>query len=452
MADDYYTHVRREITPLLPASLGSVLDVGCGSGATLRWLKESHPEIKTTGVEYNPAMREALTRNVDHAHIGAIADVMPELSTYDTIFCLDVLEHVPDSDAALAGLAAKLNPGGAFIISLPNIAHYSVSLPLLLRRRFPYAGAGILDRTHLRFFVEESIVAFVNGAGLRIDEGRLSGLQGPRTKLLNAASLGLLRRYFTKQYIFRAQNRPAAGRQIVIVLAARRMSGLEGWRRTEPSEGVQCPRIVSRREKSLFDLSQIMWRSLPPSRTQNRFLNFLTETETQNARWCADHDCKVRHIACHDCSRTYSGAHSNSRAGGDYDNKGAHPGVWGNIQSGSRNLPLICESLSGFVKYTRHPDPVCRMIVSPTGVARDRGVAADSQTRFRRSRLVKRAIGERLRLYAVAPPQNAAQSAAAHIPALQSAGEAREKARVKLRTQMIIKPPQERRFDQVRVG
>jgi 2-polyprenyl-3-methyl-5-hydroxy-6-metoxy-1,4-benzoquinol methylase len=206
MADDvYYTHVRREIEALLPASLGKVLDVGCGAGETLRWLKQGRPDIETTGVEYNPQMRDVLSHNVDHAHIGAITEVMPSLGTYDTILCLDVLEHLLDSDSVLAGLAVKLNPGGAFIISLPNIAHYSVSLPLLLRRRFTYADAGILDRTHLRFFTEDTIVSFVNAAGLRIDRGSLSGLQGPRTRLLDRATGGLLKHHLAKQYIFRAR-------------------------------------------------------------------------------------------------------------------------------------------------------------------------------------------------------------------------------------------------------
>ena len=217
-ADAYYRHTRREIEPLLPADPGRVLEVGCGGGDTLRWIKDRHPTATTTGVEYNPAMRATLEGRADHAFIGAIGDVLPRLGVYDTILCLDVLEHLLDSDAVLAALATHLAPGGAFIVSLPNISHLSVTLPLLFRRRFPYADAGILDRTHLRFFTEGSIVAFMNAAGLQVEDGRLSGMQGGKARLLNRLTLGLFSHYLAKQYVFRA--RPGAGPQPAIAWAA----------------------------------------------------------------------------------------------------------------------------------------------------------------------------------------------------------------------------------------
>jgi SAM-dependent methyltransferase len=201
----YYRHVRREIASLLPATMTQVLEVGCGAGDTLRWLKESRPGLTTTGVEYNPEMRGPLTANADHTHIGPIEAVLPALGLYDTILCLDVLEHLSDADTILAALVGRLAPGGSIVISLPNISHVSVSLPLLLHRRFPYADAGLLDRTHLRFFAEHSIMDFVAKAGLVIEEGRLSGMQGGKARLANQFTLGLFRHHLTKQYIFRAK-------------------------------------------------------------------------------------------------------------------------------------------------------------------------------------------------------------------------------------------------------
>jgi SAM-dependent methyltransferase len=150
-------------------------------------------------------MRPALEANADEAWIGPIETVMPQLGTYDTILCLDVLEHLLDSDEALSSLASRLDPGGCMIISLPNISHVSVSVPLLLRRSFPYADAGLLDRTHLRFFTEGSILEFVAKAGLFIEDGGLSGMQGGRARLANRLTLGLFKHHLTKQYIFRAR-------------------------------------------------------------------------------------------------------------------------------------------------------------------------------------------------------------------------------------------------------
>jgi hypothetical protein len=114
--------------------------------------------------------------------------------------------------ARLAALASRLEPGGCIIVSLPNISHVSVSLPLLFRRSFPYADAGLLDRTHLRFFTESSILEFMAKAGLAIEEGGLSGMQGGRARLANRLTLGLFKHHLTKQYIFRARAGAGAGR------------------------------------------------------------------------------------------------------------------------------------------------------------------------------------------------------------------------------------------------
>ena len=65
----------------------------------------------------------------------------------------------------------------------PNIAHLSVSIPLLLQRRFHYQDAGILDRTHLRFFVEDTAIKLLNNANFIITAALISGIQGPRGKI-----------------------------------------------------------------------------------------------------------------------------------------------------------------------------------------------------------------------------------------------------------------------------
>ncbi|HTL70394.1 MAG TPA: methionine biosynthesis protein MetW, partial [Candidatus Eisenbacteria bacterium] len=44
-----------------------------------------------------------------------------------------------------------LKPGGRIIVSIPNVAHWSVRLHLLTGR-FDYGDKGILDKTHVRFF------------------------------------------------------------------------------------------------------------------------------------------------------------------------------------------------------------------------------------------------------------------------------------------------------------
>lgn len=202
---DYYHLVRSEIEPLLPKAPTRILEVGASSGATLKWLKMLNPNIETTAVELNPALRDELKQNADVVIVGPIDEKVSDLKTYDLILLLDVLEHLPDSTATLRNLSNLLELGGHVIVSVPNIAHLSVSVPLLLQRRFNYQDAGILDRTHLRFFVEDTAIKLLNDANLTVTAGLISGLDGPRAKMLDLFSFGLLRHHLAKQYIMLGQ-------------------------------------------------------------------------------------------------------------------------------------------------------------------------------------------------------------------------------------------------------
>lgn len=202
---DYYHLVRNEIEPLLPKAPARILEVGASSGATLKWLKTLNPNTETTAVELNPALRDELKQNADVVIVGPIDEKVSDLKTYDLILLLDVLEHLPDSTATLRKLSNLLEPGGHVIVSVPNIAHLSVSVPLLLQRRFNYQDAGILDRTHLRFFVEDTAIKLLNDANLTVTAGLVSGLNGPRAKMLDLLSFRLLRHHLAKQYIMLGQ-------------------------------------------------------------------------------------------------------------------------------------------------------------------------------------------------------------------------------------------------------
>jgi 2-polyprenyl-3-methyl-5-hydroxy-6-metoxy-1,4-benzoquinol methylase len=202
---DYYHWVRREIEPLLPTQCTRILEVGAGAGATLKWLKALYPNAETTAVEINPAQLDELKLNVDLPIIGPLDQTISQLKTYDLILLLDVLEHLPDPAESLQRLTKLLNPGGRVIVSVPNIAHLSVSIPLLLRRRFDYQPSGILDRTHLKFFVEDTAVKLLNDANLNVTRGLLSVQPGRRAKLFNFLTFGLFRHYLAGQYILLGQ-------------------------------------------------------------------------------------------------------------------------------------------------------------------------------------------------------------------------------------------------------
>ncbi|ARN81496.1 class I SAM-dependent methyltransferase [Methylocystis bryophila] len=217
MSSGYFEFTRSEIAPLLPQTASRILDVGCGAGATSLWLKTKYPDARLTGIEVNPELRPELEKKLDEVHIVDLNSTMPSFEAPDLVLFLDVLEHLANPKEVLRRMLGKFSRDVTVIVSLPNIAHASVSIPLFFQGRFDYADAGILDRTHLTFFYRDSAVALLNEAGLKVSHGLEAGFSGPKSRLLDRLTFGRLRDRLAKQYIMCAQIMPIGHRQGPIV-------------------------------------------------------------------------------------------------------------------------------------------------------------------------------------------------------------------------------------------
>jgi SAM-dependent methyltransferase len=205
--DWYYGFVRTDIAPLLPAHAERVLEVGCGAGGTLAALKASGHAGWIAGIELSPDAAARARPRLDVLHEGDVDTQLEHFAagSIDLILCLDVLEHLVDPWATLKRLQALLRPGGQLIVSLPNIRHYSVLLPLLFKGRWRYETAGIMDRTHLRFFSRETAVDLLGQAGLALERERSTYAWGSWDRWKDAATLGLFRAFFSFQYLLCAR-------------------------------------------------------------------------------------------------------------------------------------------------------------------------------------------------------------------------------------------------------
>jgi len=155
-----------------PLAGKTALDVGCGAGLLCEPLARLGAEI--TGVDAAAENVEAARLHaagsglaIDYRH-GELAAL--GLGKFDLVTCLEVLEHVADKPAFVAGLAKHLAPGGLMVLSTPNRTPQS---RLLLVGAAEALGAIPRGTHHWEDFVTpEELRELLAEAGLAMSEPR----------------------------------------------------------------------------------------------------------------------------------------------------------------------------------------------------------------------------------------------------------------------------------------
>lgn len=99
------------------AGSGRVLDVGCGTGAVLDFLKNKGYDA--VGIDNSPeAIRFCEDKNLS-VKLSSGDKIPFEDGSFDVVLALDVLEHISDDLAAVNEIKRVLKPGGFFICTVP---------------------------------------------------------------------------------------------------------------------------------------------------------------------------------------------------------------------------------------------------------------------------------------------------------------------------------------------
>jgi SAM-dependent methyltransferase len=139
------------IRRLLPADARSLLEIGAGLGSVGAMLARDHEYV---GLEPDRAAYVVASQRVGAA--GTVLRVDAESyeapQAFDAVCAFEVLEHIEDDRAAVAGWLRHLRPGGWLLVSVPAGA-----------RRF---GATDVKAGHFRRYDRSDLTVVLEGAGL----------------------------------------------------------------------------------------------------------------------------------------------------------------------------------------------------------------------------------------------------------------------------------------------
>jgi len=176
----YYHGERPEIAPLLPADYQTVLEVGCGEGNFSRNLK---PSCEIWGCEPNEQAAKVARDKLTKVFPGKYQDIEGMLPDqyFDLVICNDVIEHMTDHDWFFESILKKMKPSGVLVGSIPNMRHIRTLHQLIIKKDWQYQNSLTLDRTHLRWFTQKSLLRTLNEHGFTIEQ--FVGINGTQSTI-----------------------------------------------------------------------------------------------------------------------------------------------------------------------------------------------------------------------------------------------------------------------------
>lgn len=166
----YYSCDRSEMLAFVTGRPGTILELGCGEGVFGAELKQRFSST-VIGIEASESAAVKARNLIDRVVVADIDtfDFARLECRFDLIIANDVLEHLGDPWGVVARLRPLLSDGGRFIASIPNIRCYKALFKLVFKGEWQYCDAGILDRSHLRFFTKSSIRKLFEDNGYRVE-------------------------------------------------------------------------------------------------------------------------------------------------------------------------------------------------------------------------------------------------------------------------------------------
>jgi len=162
---DYYPTIIRLVPPN-----SYVLDIGCGRGGLLKYLRDKL-NCRVMGIDISDdAIRICKEKGIDAIRCDVEKDDIP--GKYDVIILCAVLEHLIDPVSLLIKIRRNLREEGSVIIGVPNFSHLLARIQYLLGKNIQrYDDSptsmrlGIQPPGHIRFFNKATLSYILRKTG-----------------------------------------------------------------------------------------------------------------------------------------------------------------------------------------------------------------------------------------------------------------------------------------------
>ncbi|HZZ91676.1 MAG TPA: methyltransferase domain-containing protein [Usitatibacter sp.] len=162
-----------DLLALVPQGVERVVEAGCSSGALGQAFLAQRPEVEYIGIEMVREYAEVARGRLSEVVVANVEEMEDRsfdvLNPTDCWIFGDVLEHLYDPWRTLKRVRRSLGEGGCVVACIPNAQHWSVQ-GLLNIGEFRYQDAGLLDRTHIRWFTRKTIIELFASTGFDIEE------------------------------------------------------------------------------------------------------------------------------------------------------------------------------------------------------------------------------------------------------------------------------------------
>lgn len=178
-SSDYYNEEHRNwftnpdlrlfdwIEKQLPSNARSVIDVGCGRGDFLAFLRKRRPNLRLAGVDLST------NKNSDgiEFYTGDVLNI--DLGTFDAVVSLATIEHVSEVTEFAKRLRSLCNPAGVVVVmTLDDNSLLYWTARFVNRLGMPTAFNRLYSAHHLNHFTGKSLAQLLERNGLRVKQRR----------------------------------------------------------------------------------------------------------------------------------------------------------------------------------------------------------------------------------------------------------------------------------------